>query len=65
MDADGLSRNPYPSQKDSTYARWHVETYEEALPGWHCSTYFSILAMIGDIIEEPIVEATMDEEVGE
>jgi hypothetical protein len=33
MDADGLSRNPIPSQADATGARWHVEDGEDSLPG--------------------------------
>ena len=33
MDVDGLSRNPCPSQKDSTRVRWHVEKDEEEIPG--------------------------------
>jgi hypothetical protein len=39
MDADGLSRNPIPSQADATGDRWHVEDREDSLPGWHCSTF--------------------------
>ena len=32
MDADGLNRNPRPSQRDSTRARWHVGEDEEEMP---------------------------------
>jgi hypothetical protein len=48
MDADGLSRNPIPSQADVTGARWHVEEGEDSLPGWHCSAFLCLLAMNGD-----------------
>ena len=32
LDADGLSRNPCPSQQDTTGARWHGEIDEEMVP---------------------------------
>ena len=32
IDVNRLSTNPYPSQKDSTRARWHVEEDEEEMP---------------------------------
>jgi hypothetical protein len=48
MDADGLSRNPIPSQADATGARWHVEEGEDSLPRWHCFAFLCLLAMNGE-----------------
>jgi hypothetical protein len=64
MDADGLSRNPIPSQADATGARWHVEDGEDSLPRWHCSVFLCLLAMHGDTIGEATV-ATVDVDGGE
>ncbi len=41
MDADGLSRNPNPLQDDMTGARWHGISDQEAVPGWHASSYLA------------------------
>ncbi|WP_375609904.1 hypothetical protein [Bartonella sp. AC53GZZY] len=43
-DADGLSRNPCPSQQDQTGARWHGETDEEMVPSWHTSAFLCIFS---------------------
>jgi hypothetical protein len=59
MDADGLSRNPIPSQADATGARWHVEDGEDSLLGWHYSAFLCLLAMHGDTTGEATV-ATVD-----
>jgi hypothetical protein len=64
MDADGLSRNPIPSQADATGTRWHVEEGEDSFPGWHCSAFLYLLAMNGDTTEEATV-ATVDANDGE
>jgi hypothetical protein len=64
MDADGLSRNPIPSQADATGARWHVEDGEDSLPRWHCSAFFCLLAMHGDTTREATV-AMVDADGGE
>jgi hypothetical protein len=64
MDADGLSRNPIPSQADVTGARWHIEDGEDSLSGWHCSALLCLLAMNGDTTEEATV-ATVDADGGE
>jgi hypothetical protein len=64
MDADGLSRNPIPSQTDVTGTRWHVEEGEDSLPGWHCSAFLYLLAMNGDTTGEATV-ATVDADDGE
>jgi hypothetical protein len=64
MDADGLSRNPVPSQVDATNARWHVEEGEDSLPGWHCSAFLCLLVMNGDTTGEATV-ATVDADDGE
>jgi hypothetical protein len=63
MDADGLSRNPIPSQADATGARWHIEDGEDSLPGWHCCA-LCLLAMHGDTTGEAIV-TTVDADGGE
>ena len=41
LDADGLSRNPSSLQEDLTGARWHGTLDQEAVPGWHASTYLA------------------------
>jgi hypothetical protein len=64
MDADGLSRNPVPSQADATGARWHVEEGEDSLPGWHYSAFLCLLAMNGDTTGKATV-ATVDADDGE
>jgi hypothetical protein len=67
MDADGLSRNPIPSQANATGARWHVEDGEDSLPGWHCSAFLCLLAMYGDTTGEATVvtvDADGDEDSG-
>jgi hypothetical protein len=64
MDADGLSRNPIPSQADATGARWHVEEGKDSLPGWHYSTFLCLLAMNRDTTGEATV-ATIDADDGE
>jgi hypothetical protein len=64
MDADGLSRNPVPSQADATGARWHVDDGEDLLLGWHYSTFLCLLVMHGDTTEEATV-ATVDEDGNE
>jgi hypothetical protein len=64
MDADGLSRNPIPSQADVTSARWYVDDGKDSLPGWHCSTFLCLLVMHGDTTKEATV-ATVDEDGGE
>jgi hypothetical protein len=64
MDANGLSRNPVPSQADVTGTRWHVDDGEDSLPGWHCSTFLCLLVMHGDTTEEATM-AIVDEDGGE
>jgi hypothetical protein len=64
MDADGLSRNPVPSQADATGARWHVEEGEDSLLGWHCSAFLCLLVMSGDTTREATV-AMVDVDDGE
>jgi hypothetical protein len=44
LNADGLSRNPCTSQKDTTGARWHGEVDEEMVPGWHASAFLCWLS---------------------
>ena len=41
LDADGLSHNPSPLQEDLTGARWHGTSDQEAVLGWHASTYLA------------------------
>jgi hypothetical protein len=65
LDADGLSRNPCPSQRDSTGARWHVsEGEEEAVPGWHASHCLSLLAMNVDSHDRITTDLEGEEESG-
>jgi hypothetical protein len=64
MDANGLSRNPIPSQADATGARWYVEDGEDSLPGWHCFSFLCLLAMHGDTTGEATV-AIVDADGGE
>ena len=64
MDADGLSRNPCPSQKDSTGARWHVGEDEEEMQGWHTSMCLSLLAANGDSSNGSSTEIEGKEEFG-
>jgi hypothetical protein len=52
MDADGLSRNPVPSQADATGTRWHVEEGEDSLPEWHCSAFLCLLAVVDSMPED-------------
>ena len=59
LDADGLSRNPSPSDEDLTRARWHGYCDREAVPGWHAATY---LTMMSGLAAEILVEQP-DEEI--
>jgi hypothetical protein len=59
LDADGLSRNPSPSDEDLTGARWHGDCDREAVPGWHATTY---LTMMSGLAAEILVEE-QDEEI--
>lgn len=44
LDADGLSRNPSPSDEDLTGARWHGDCDRDAVPGWHAATYLTLMS---------------------
>lgn len=37
LNADGVSRNPSPSNEDLTKARWRGDCNNEAIPGWHAT----------------------------
>ena len=63
MDADGLSRNPCPSQKDATGARWHVSEDEEKIPSWHAAC-LSLLAYRGDVPSHSSDKREGEEESG-
>jgi hypothetical protein len=63
MDADGLSRNPIPSQADATGTRWYVEDGEDSPSGWHCSAFLCLLAVHGDTTGEATM-ATVDTDGG-
>ena len=52
LDADGLSRNPSPSDEDLTGAKWHGDCDREAVPGWHAAAYLTLFS--GAVIEVPI-----------
>ena len=57
LDADGLSRNPCEDETDDTGARWHGETDEEVVPGWHASAYLCLMASSG--VEDPDSTSTV------
>ncbi|KAL3688002.1 hypothetical protein R1sor_014311 [Riccia sorocarpa] len=65
-DADGLSRNPCTSQHDETGARWHGETDEEMVPGWHASAFLCMLATPSQFVslssQQVDVATPMDED---
>lgn len=44
LDADGLSRNPSPSEEDLTGARWHGDCDREVVPGWHAAAYLTLMS---------------------
>jgi hypothetical protein len=44
LDADGLSRNPNPSDEDLTGARWHGDCDREAVPSWYAVVYLILLS---------------------
>ena len=44
LDADGLSRNPSPSDEDLTGARWHGDCDRESVPGWHAAAYLTLMS---------------------
>jgi hypothetical protein len=51
-DADGLSRNPSPSDEDLTGARWHGDCDREEVPGGHAGAYLTLFS--GASVEIPI-----------
>lgn len=52
MDANGLSKNSYPRQKDSTGSRWHIRENKEDVFGCHASLCLSLLTTSGDSSED-------------
>ena len=52
LDANGLSRNPSPSDEDFTRARWHGNYDREPVPGWHAVAYLTLF--FGMAVEVPI-----------
>jgi hypothetical protein len=44
LDADGISRNPSPSNEDLTGARWHGNCDRETVPGWHAAAYLTLFS---------------------
>jgi hypothetical protein len=44
LDADGLSRNPSSSDEDLIGARSHGDCDQEAIPGWHATTYLTLFS---------------------
>ena len=52
VDADGLSRNPSPSDEDLTGARWHGDCDREAVTSWHMIAYLNLFS--GATVEVPI-----------
>ena len=59
LDADGLSRNPSPSDEDLTRAMWHGDCDREAVSSWHAATY---LTMTSGLAVEILMEQ-QDEEI--
>ena len=51
MDANGLFRNPSPSEDDLTGARQQKDCDQEAVPGWHALAY--LVKMVNSSFEEP------------
>ena len=64
MDANGLIRNPCPSQKDSTGVRWHVGEDEEEMPRWYASMCLSLLATNGKSSNDSSTKIEREEESG-
>lgn len=58
LDADGLSRNPSPSEEILTGARWHGDRDREAVPGWHAATYLTLMSGSASTLSD----LAMDEE---
>ena len=52
LDADGLSRNPSPSEKDLTGTRWHGDCDREAVLSWHAVACFTLFS--GAAVEVPL-----------
>jgi hypothetical protein len=42
LNADGLPRNPSPSDEDLTGARWHGDCDQEAVLGWYAAAFFTL-----------------------
>ena len=64
MDVDGLSKNPYPRQKDSMGAGWHVAEDKEEMPMSHASMSLSLLAANGDSSKDASKEIKGEEKSG-
>lgn len=52
LNADGLSRNPNPSDEDLIGAKWHENCDREAVLGWHVAIYLTLY--LGVVFEVPI-----------
>ena len=65
LDADGLSRNPSLLQEDLTGARWHGTSDQEAVPGWHASTYLAWMERNSSQAVDETSEDVGDEDLGE
>ena len=52
LDVDGFSRNPNPSNKDLTGAKWHRHCDQEVVSGWHAAAYLTLL--YGAVVDVPI-----------
>ncbi len=58
LNADGLSRNPSPSEEDLTSVRWHGDYDREVVPGWHAVAYLTLMSRSAFIL----VDLAMDDE---
>ena len=52
LDADGLLRNPSPSDEDLIGAMWYRYYDREAVPSWHVAVYLTLFC--GAAIEVPM-----------
>ena len=52
LDTYGFSRNPSPSDKDLTGARWHGDCNREAVPSWYIVAYLTLF--YGVVVEVSI-----------
>ena len=52
LDVDEFSRNPTPSDKNLSRARWHENCDQEVVPGWHAVANLTLFS--GSVVEVSI-----------